>query len=80
MTAVAEPKHLKAASKLRSVLKAYEEAEDLINIGAYVSGANPKIDEAVQLMEAVRSFLQQPSTDALPYEETIQALIQAVRL
>ena len=45
--------------KARSLLAIYQEAEDLINIGAYVSGSSKKIDEAVEKNEKLVSFLIQ---------------------
>lgn len=51
--------HITAASQLRDILATYREAEDLINIGAYVSGSNPKIDYAIELIDEVNFFLKQ---------------------
>lgn len=47
------------SQKAREILAVYAEAEDLINIGAYVKGSNPKIDHAVSKIEALNGFLQQ---------------------
>ncbi len=51
--------HQSAASSIRDILATYREAEDLINIGAYVSGSNPKIDFALSRIESVRHYLRQ---------------------
>ena len=45
--------------KAREILATYREAEDLINIGAYVKGSNPKIDEAIKKYPGLESFLIQ---------------------
>lgn len=63
-----------AASRLRETLSVYKEAEDLINIGAYVEGSNPRIDEARAYIEPVRAFLKQGVHEKSELPETIQAL------
>jgi flagellum-specific ATP synthase len=66
------------AGRLRAVLQTYKEAEDLINIGAYVKGSNPKIDESLLLIESIRSFLKQDTKEGFTYEETIKLLESAL--
>ncbi len=56
---VTGPALQKAAGRLRRMLAVHAEAEDLINVGAYVKGSNPEIDEAVQKMPAINEFLIQ---------------------
>ena len=56
--------HKEAAGKLRNVLGTYDEAEDLINIGAYKSGSNVAIDYAIQKINAVNQFLMQGTDEA----------------
>lgn len=62
------------AGRLRDILQVYQEAEDLINLGAYAKGSNPKIDEAIQLIEPIRSFLKQGHDEAFSLEETLDTL------
>ncbi|MCC5914339.1 MAG: FliI/YscN family ATPase [Balneolaceae bacterium] len=52
------------AMKAREILATYREAEDLINIGAYVKGSNPKIDEAIKKHPGLESFLIQNMNEA----------------
>ena len=63
--------HLAALFKLREALAIYHEAEDLIQLGAYVSGSNPKLDAAIRLMPRIREFLQQDSHAFCSLEETL---------
>lgn len=81
MNAVASPEHLKLAQKFRENLAVYKEAEDLINIGAYKPGSNPRIDKAVSLIESINAFLKQrvdENTDmALTLRELQEILIHA---
>jgi flagellum-specific ATP synthase len=52
------------AMKARELLATYREAEDLVNIGAYVKGSNPKIDEAIRKHPNLESFLIQDMNEA----------------
>jgi flagellar biosynthesis/type III secretory pathway ATPase len=56
---VAPPEQLKAAGKLREALACYQQSEDLISLGAYVSGANPKLDASIRSREKILNFLRQ---------------------
>ena len=74
MSAVVPKEHMEANRKLRALMAVYKEAEDLIHIGAYVKGSSPKIDEAVQKMDAINDFLCQGVFEVQSFEETIQRL------
>ncbi len=76
MVDVTDAEHVRAATKLRSIVAAYTQAEDLINIGAYVKGTNPRIDEAVNLIDDVWDFLQQGIKEKAPFEETRSRLME----
>lgn len=75
MTNLVSDEHKQAAGKLREVLARYSEAEDLINIGAYVKGSNPKIDFALSKIDQVNVFLKQGTFEQVEYEETVNQLI-----
>lgn len=74
MSQIAERDHKKAAGRLKNVLATYNEAEDLINIGAYKGGSNPDIDYAIEKIKAVNSFLMQDVEEKYTFEETKQML------
>ena len=74
MSSIATKEHKALAGKLKNVLATYQEAEDLINIGAYKSGSNPNIDFAIQKIELVNSFLMQDVDSKISFEETLQEL------
>ena len=75
MTNLVSDEHKEAAAKLREVLARYSEAEDLINIGAYVKGSNPKIDYAISKIDEVNEFLKQGTFEQCDYEETVEKLL-----
>ncbi len=72
--AVTGPVTQKAMGVVRRLLATYEESEDMINIGAYVKGTNPAIDEAIGKHEAIREFLVQGITEKAPITDTLRKL------
>ena len=73
--AVTTKEHRAAASKMRDVLSTYKDNEDLINIGAYKDGSNPKVDYAKKMIDPVYSFLKQGIDEPTTFDDTIQRLI-----
>lgn len=76
MRAVASPDHVRLAQKLRETLAVYKEAEDLINIGAYKPGSNPKIDKAIKVIDGVNDYLKQNVEDASDFTKSLRQLQQ----
>lgn len=74
MSAVATKEHKRLASRLKSTLATYTDAEDLINIGAYKAGSNPDIDEAIKKNKAINEFLCQGTDEKFSFEETVSLL------
>lgn len=72
---VVRREHREAAAWLREIVATYRRARDLITIGAYVAGSNPKIDEAIARIDAVTDFLRQDVGFRQPYEATVQGLL-----
>jgi flagellum-specific ATP synthase len=75
MPAIVSPEHLTAAGRVRDLLATYAESEDLINIGAYKAGANPRVDWALQHLDSVRDFLAQKVDESSPFEDTVNRII-----
>ncbi|MBM3288622.1 MAG: FliI/YscN family ATPase [Candidatus Hydrogenedentes bacterium] len=71
--------HRLLAGEVRKVLATYRDAEDLINIGAYVEGSNPEIDRAVKLMPGVRRFLQQGLHESSKLADVSAQLHKAIK-
>ena len=74
MSQIAAREHKQAAGKLKNVLATYNEAEDLINIGAYKSGSNPSIDYAISKIDAVNAYLCQETEEKFDFETSISML------
>jgi flagellum-specific ATP synthase len=79
MSMVTTREHRAAAQKVLELMSTYREAEDLINIGAYVKGSNPRIDRAIQKIEAIKKFLKQSPEDHAKFEDSLNQLMQLVR-
>ena len=74
MSSIADKEHKEAAGKLKNVLATYQEAEDLINIGAYKKGSNSNIDYAIEKIDSVNDFLLQETHDKFSFEEILNML------
>jgi flagellum-specific ATP synthase/type III secretion protein N (ATPase) len=74
MPDITPEEHRRWAGRFRDLLAAYRQAEDLINIGAYVAGSNPRVDEAISLNESMVKFLRQDLHEHNGYEETLEML------
>ena len=76
MPDVTAPQHRLCAGRLRDVLATYRASEDLINIGAYAQGSNPKIDYALSKIDTVNTFLRQAIDERSEYDATRAALVE----
>lgn len=74
MTEISDPKALKAAGNLRQLMAVLQANEDLLSIGAYKSGANPKLDEALRKRSLIERFLMQATHENTSYESTLQMI------
>jgi len=68
------PEQKQFALKIREALATHERSEDLINLGAYASGANPQLDAAIRLRPRLLDFLRQNSEQYSPFERTMSEL------
>ena len=78
MSIICDKEHKDAAGKLRNLLALYTSNEDLINIGAYKHGTNPKLDEAIAKIDKINGFLMQGVDEAFDLDDTIKLLKEAV--
>lgn len=78
MNQLVDPKHLKAAEKLRETYSKYLQSEDLIQIGAYKKGASREIDEAIRLYPKIQAFLKQSTDEPSSFNESIDQLLQVM--
>jgi flagellar biosynthesis/type III secretory pathway ATPase len=74
MPDVTRVEHRLKAGQVRDWLAAIKETEDLVSVGAYVSGSSPRVDEALARRERIEAFLRQPADATCSLEGSIEAL------
>lgn len=74
MVEIVSPKHRELASKLRDILSVYEKNEDLLSIGAYKAGTNPRLDYAISKIDQINAFLMQGINESFSYAESLHQL------
>ncbi len=65
------PEQKQLSAKIRDLMATYQDAEDLIQIGAYTKGSSPAIDQAIQFQPAIQAFLRQAVSEPSRYRETL---------
>jgi flagellum-specific ATP synthase len=78
MTDVVPEKHLKLAQQSRDLLSAYRDSADLIELGAYQAGSNPRVDRALKCQARLQSFRAQAPNERVPMAETLRQLEAAL--
>lgn len=76
MRQIVPKEFMEISRRMREIIAVYREAEDLVNIGAYKAGANPKIDEALRLYPEIEAFLRQDVEDATSIEDCARRMVQ----
>jgi len=74
MVDITDKEQQEAAARVRETLSVYRDARDLINIGAYVKGSNPKIDYAIEHLDRMNGFLRQDMNEHTPIEDSVKRL------
>ena len=79
MVEIVSDEHRQLAGKLRDVMSVYEKNADLVSIGAYKAGTNPKLDNALNKMDAINRFLMQGINEAFSYDESLKQLLKIMQ-
>lgn len=79
MTEIVEQAHLKLTHRFKQIYSAYQRSHDLISVGAYTPGSDPKIDEAVAMFPQLNHFLQQGINEPVNYEQSIKGLFAMLK-
>ena len=79
MTTIVSEQHMEMASKCRDILSTYAKNEDLISIGAYKSGTNPKLDYAIAKIDKLNAFLKQGIDEAFSYDSVLTQMEEILR-
>lgn len=79
MNKVVTREHTIVSSHLRDLMAAYKDAEDLINVGAYARGTNPKVDKAIVVYNDLMELLQQREDQALAIDDVYERMVEIAR-
>lgn len=71
---VVSREHFDMARRFRAVYSRYQKSRDLIQVGAYMSGSDPQLDEAIRLQPAMADFLQQDMFEAASLDQSLTAM------
>lgn len=76
MPQVVSEEHLMQARRVRQVYSTYQQNKDLITLGAYTRGTDPRVDLAINAEPAINALLQQGMKQVLPYDESLASMAQ----
>ena len=79
MSSIVTPEHREAAGKMRAIMALYRENKDLIDVGMYQPGTNPKLDVAIEMMPKINAYLQQRTSDIVSMDTTIETLVNMMQ-
>jgi flagellum-specific ATP synthase len=79
MNDIVDQNHKTLAREGREVLSAYRESADLVEVGAYVAGSNPRVDRAIRCIDGLNAVLRQDPDDRFSMSETMTGLQQALQ-
>jgi flagellum-specific ATP synthase len=74
MRDVVDEEHMGLASRFVQILSVYRKAEDLVQLGAYVQGSDPQVDEALQCIEGFNGYLRQGMDEGGTFEQSLSGL------
>ena len=74
MADIVSPEHKKLSAQIRDVLAVYEKNSDLVSIGAYKAGTNPKLDYALGKIDGINRFLCQGVDESFTYEQDLDIM------
>lgn len=78
MNDIVNEEQLAAAGKIKNILATYRDAKDLIDVGAYAQGSNPKIDYAITMIDEVNNYLKQGIEECFSYAQSAEQLKKLV--
>lgn len=79
MNSIVDDQHNQLSGELKENMSIYEESEDLINIGAYVNGRNPRIDRSITLNKPISNFLIQQTFEKFSFDESKRLLERTLK-
>ena len=78
MPAVTSPEHQELAQVMKQAYSLYQQNKDLISIGAYTKGSDPRIDQSINLLPVINFYLQQKMKDVIPYDQSLSQMQEII--
>jgi len=78
MPQIVTPEHLEHAQYFKQIYATYRQNQDLINIGAYAMGTDPKIDEAIAMFPTLQALIKQPMSQAVNWQQSLTELVESL--
>jgi flagellar biosynthesis/type III secretory pathway ATPase len=78
MPQIADQEHKQLAGDIRRLMASYQEAQDLINIGAYQQGSNPLIDKAIKAQANIKNLLIQSTEENVSLGNTLELMKKCI--
>ncbi|MCL4141498.1 UNVERIFIED_CONTAM: hypothetical protein GTU68_009607 [Idotea baltica] len=78
MPQIVVPEHLERAQYFKQIYATYRQNQDLINIGAYAVGTDPKIDNAIAMFPSLQALIQQPMSQAVDWAQSVTGLVASL--
>lgn len=79
MIDIVDQQHIEGSKRLREIVSTYKKAEDLLNIGAYKHGSNPKIDYSIRMIDKINSYLRQGMDEKVMIKESVSEMYQMLK-
>ncbi len=76
MTDVVQPEHRRVAAEVRDILATYRDSADLVEVGAYMPGSNPRLDRALKVVHKINALFRQELTERYKLDDTLARLTQ----
>lgn len=80
MNEIASPAHIAAARRFKQIYSLYQQNRDLISVGAYRQGSDPRVDEAIAWWPRLEAYLQQDMREAVHFDDSLRQLLELVAL
>jgi len=74
MPDIVDAKHKELASRFVETMAVYKKVEDMINLGAYKEGSNPKVDHAIKMIDKLKAYLRQGMNEKRDFGDSLQGL------
>ena len=80
MPQIINEEHFEQAQYFKQIYSTYRQNQDLINVGAYAMGSDPKIDEAIAMFPKLQALIQQGMNQSIDWKHSVDNLIETMQI